>query len=84
MQLMPATTRAYGARNPFDPVENIEGAALFLRHLMVKYRGNLPVVLAAYNAGEGAVDRAGGRVPNIPETLRYVRRGMSLLRGEAA
>jgi soluble lytic murein transglycosylase-like protein len=84
MQLMPATARQYGVRDIRDVSENIEGAARFLRHLMTKYGGSIPLVLAAYNAGERAVDRAGGRVPNIAETRAYVRRGMDLLRGQAA
>jgi len=54
MQLMPATARQYGVRDIRDVAENIEGAARLLRHLMVKYGGSIPLVLAAYNAGEGA------------------------------
>jgi soluble lytic murein transglycosylase-like protein len=83
MQLMPATARQYGVRDIRDVAQNIEGGARLLRHLMVKYGGRIPLVLAAYNAGEGAVDRAGG-VPRNRETLEYVRRGMALLRGQAA
>ena len=54
MQRMPATARQYGVRDIRDVAENIEGAARLLRHLMVKYGGSIPLVLAAYNAGEGA------------------------------
>jgi soluble lytic murein transglycosylase-like protein len=78
MQLMPDTAQQYGVRNPNDPVQSIEGAARFLRHLMVKYKGDTTKVLAAYNAGEGAVDQYNG-VPPYAETQEYVRQGRRLL-----
>lgn len=84
MQLMPATARQYGVRDLRDPLQNIEGSARLLSHLWRKYSGNIALVLAAYNAGEGAVDRAGGRVPDISETREYVRRGMNAMRRPAA
>jgi soluble lytic murein transglycosylase-like protein len=76
MQLMPATARQYGVRDIRNPLENIEGSARLLSHLWRKYQRNLPLVLAAYNAGEGAVDRYGG-IPPFPETREYVRRAMA-------
>lgn len=73
MQLMPATARMHGVRNVFMAHENIEGGCKHLRMLMDRYRGNLPLVIAAYNAGERRVDEARG-VPNIAETREYLAR----------
>ncbi len=75
MQLMPQTARRYGVQNVHDAVENIRGGVAYLADLMVTFRGDLPLVLAAYNAGEGAVQRHSG-VPPYPETHEYVRRAM--------
>jgi soluble lytic murein transglycosylase-like protein len=71
MQLMPATQRYFGVADPFDPEESVLAGAKLLGTLMARYAGNLPKALAAYNAGPGAVDRAGG-VPPIPQTQSYV------------
>jgi soluble lytic murein transglycosylase-like protein len=82
MQLMPATAAVLGVRNAFDPRENIEGGVRHLRYLMERYAGNLPFVLAAYNAGEGAVTQHSG-IPPYPETQQYVRKVLGFL-GRAA
>ncbi len=71
MQLMPATAAELGVEDPFDPRQNVEGGARFLKQLMDRYGGNLVLALAAYNAGPTRVDLAGG-VPDLPETMRYV------------
>lgn len=73
MQLMPGTASSLRVSDTFDPYENIEGGVRHLRGLMDRYRGNLPLVLAAYNAGEQAVTVYRG-VPPYRETRRYVSR----------
>jgi len=73
MQLMPDTASSLRVSDTFDPYENIEGGVRHLRRLMDRYHGNLPLVLAAYNAGEQAVMAYGG-VPPYRETRRYVSR----------
>ena len=73
MQLMPGTASSLQVSDTFDPYENIEGGVRHLRGLMDRYHGNLPLVLAAYNAGEQAVMAYGG-VPPYRETRRYVSR----------
>ena len=74
MQLMPATAKRYGVRNLLDPVQNIHAGARYLRDLMDMFDNDLKLVLAAYNAGENAVLRAGRRVPEYSETMTYVPR----------
>ena len=73
MQLVPATAEQLGVGNAFDPAQNVDGGARFLRSLLDRYNGDLPKSLAAYNAGPAAVDRFGG-VPNYRETRAYVRK----------
>jgi soluble lytic murein transglycosylase-like protein len=70
MQLMPATARQYGVRNSYDPKSNIEAGVRHLKDLLSRLE--LPVALAAYNAGEGTIQRYGG-LPPYPETQAYVR-----------
>lgn len=78
MQLMPATARAFGVTDPFDPAQNVEAGARYLRHLLDRFGGDLKLALAAYNAGPGAVRRFGG-VPPYRETRRYVEKVLALL-----
>jgi len=73
MQLIPGTAARFGVTDPFDPAQNIRGGVAYLSWLMQRYSSNLNLVAAAYNAGEGAVDRNGG-VPPYSETQRYVER----------
>lgn len=73
MQLMPGTARNMGVVNPFDPRQNIFGGTRYLRLLANLFHGDLVLTVAAYNAGEGAVQRYGG-VPPYDETRRYVQR----------
>lgn len=72
MQLIPATARRFGVQNPFNPSQNIRGGVSYLKYLLHLFGGNLPLSLAAYNAGEETVIRSGG-IPAIPETEHYVR-----------
>lgn len=71
MQLMPSTAATYGVKDAFDPVQNIDGGARLLKDLMNKYKGDVALVLAAYNAGVGAVAKYKG-VPPFAETRNYV------------
>jgi soluble lytic murein transglycosylase-like protein len=74
MQLMPFTAMRYGVTNIFDPRQNIEGGARYLRFLLDHFDGDVDLVLAGYNAGEGAVEKYGWRIPPYSETQEYVRR----------
>jgi soluble lytic murein transglycosylase-like protein len=73
MQLIPETAQRFGVANPFDPKENIEGGVSYLKYLLGLYGGDLSLSLAAYNAGEGAVQRFGG-IPSFAETRDYVQK----------
>lgn len=72
-QLMPGTARRFGVLDPHDPEDNLEGSARYLAWLIARYQGDLTLALAAYNAGEGAVDRTGD-VPPYPETIDFVQK----------
>lgn len=72
MQLMPDTARRYGVHDAYDPGQNLLGGALYLRDLLRRYDTDVELALAAYNAGEGAVERHGRRIPPYRETRRYV------------
>ncbi len=74
MQLMPATAAMLRVEDSFHPENNIDGGVRYLRYLMNLFSGNLPLVLAAYNAGENAVLRYNNRIPPYQETQTYVRR----------
>ena len=73
MQLMPGTARRFGVDNIYDPAENIEGGAKYLRFLLDTFNGDVDLVLAGYNAGENAVIRSGYQVPRYRETQNYVK-----------
>ena len=74
MQLMPGTAVRFGVTNIFDPRQNIEGGARYVRFLLDRFDGDVNLTLAGYNAGEGAVEKYGWRVPPYAETQEYVRR----------
>ena len=72
MQLMPKTARRYGVHDRFDPAQNVHAGARHLKSLMERYGNDLRLALAAYNAGEEAVDRCGRCIPRYRETQSYV------------
>ena len=74
MQLMPGTAKRYGVSNRRNPYENISGGTQYLRDLLVLYDNNLKLVLAAYNAGEGAVKKYNNTIPPYKETQNYVKK----------
>jgi len=73
MQLMPQTARQLNVSNPFDPEQNVDAGVRHLKQLMDNYGGDIKLTLAAYNAGEGAVERSAG-IPRFRETRNYVKR----------
>jgi hypothetical protein len=81
MQLMPETAKQYGVRNVFDPEDNIRGGIHNLADLLTQYRGDLHRVLAAYNAGGGAVAKYRG-IPPYEETMTYVKRALTVYYGQ--
>ena len=74
MQLMPGTAARFGVTNIFDPQQNIEGGSRYMKFLLDRFDGDLSLALAGYNAGEGAVEKYGWRIPPYAETQEYVRR----------
>jgi soluble lytic murein transglycosylase-like protein len=74
MQLMPETAAQYGVKNVFDAAQNIEGGTRYLKDLMNLYEQKIDLVLAAYNAGQEAVKRYGGKIPPYQETRDYIAR----------
>lgn len=72
MQLMPVTAKRYGVVNAFDPAQNIDGGARYLRDLLQMFGNDLNLALAAYNAGETNVAKYGNRIPPFRETTHYV------------
>ncbi len=72
MQLMPATAKRFGVKDPYDPKQNIEGGTQYLSWLIERFNGNIELVLAAYNAGEANVEKYGNKIPPINETQKYV------------
>ena len=78
MQLMPATASRFGISNAYDPQQNVRAGARYLKFLMERFGHNVRLALAAYNAGEDAVDRNGGQVPPFAETQAYVPRVLKI------
>ena len=72
MQLMPATARRFGVKNSYDPAQNIDGGVKYLRFLIDRFKGDLELVCAGYNAGEGNVAKYGNKIPPFRETRNYV------------
>jgi TPR repeat protein len=81
MQLIPETAERFNVRKPFDPEQNIRGGLSYLRWLLAYFKGDIALVAAAYNAGEGTVNRYGG-IPPYPETQGYVRRIREIFKRE--
>lgn len=80
MQLMPATAARFGVTNVYDPQSNVLAGARYLRFLMDRYGRDVRLALAAYNAGEEAVARSGGRIPPFAETMAYVPKVLDVYR----
>jgi soluble lytic murein transglycosylase-like protein len=80
MQLMPATASRFGVSNLYDPRENVHAGASYLKFLMDRFGHDVRLALAAYNAGEDAVARNGGRIPPFTETMAYVPKVLKVYR----
>jgi soluble lytic murein transglycosylase-like protein len=80
MQLMPATASRFGISNLYDPKDNVHAGARYLKFLMERFGHDVRLALAAYNAGEEAVDRNGGRIPPFAETMAYVPKVLKVYR----
>ncbi len=80
MQLMPGTASMYRVDNSFDPWSNIEGGVRYLRYLLDQFKGDLPLALAAYNAGEASVQKYNNQIPPYEETQSYVKRVLQYLK----
>lgn len=80
MQLMPATAKRLGVADPWNPEQNIQGGARYLRFLLDRYDNDLQLAVAAYNAGEGAVDKYGRQIPPYKETQLYVKKVQEFLK----
>ena len=74
MQMIPDTAKRFGVEDPYDPQQNIEGGVKYLRWLLKKFKGDVKLALAGYNAGEGAVEKCGNQVPDYKETKNYVQK----------
>jgi soluble lytic murein transglycosylase-like protein len=86
MQLMPATANRFGVSNPYDARQNVHAGARYLKFLIDRFGHDIRLALAAYNAGEDAVDRNGGQIPPFSETMAYVPRVLKIYKmlGEQA
>ena len=77
MQLLPTTAKRFGVKNPWDPEQNIKGGMAYLQWLLDYFGGDVRLALAAYNAGERAVERHGG-IPPYEETRAYVAKVLQI------
>jgi len=81
MQLMPATAKRYGVSNRKSALQNIDGGTHYIKDLLKMFNSNIKLVLASYNAGEGAVKKYHNSIPPYPETQNYVKKVLKLYRG---